>query len=384
VNNANLQQPEVKLVHDYITQRGGAERVALVLARAFEGAEFLTTLHNPSATFSEFDHINVKTSWLNSFGLFRRNHRLALPLLPFAVRSLKSDAKLTIVSTSAFAHGVKASGQTLVYCHTPPRFLYLSDEYLGAGLSARVLGAALRLLKPAFRRADQMAAKRATRYLANSTVVQARIRDVYGIEAKVVFPPHSVEIDGDLKPLFTAQEKFAQTPFFLLVSRLLPYKNVDQVIEAFRRLPNKNLLIVGSGPLLQELQKKLPSNCLIVSGITDDELRWAYAQATALLAPSLEDFGLTVIEAAARGVPSIALRAGGYLDTVVEGETGIFFSQPTAESIERAVFEFELSNFDALKISKHAEAFSEERFIAAIRAEATEMLKNDSTKQAHN
>jgi glycosyltransferase involved in cell wall biosynthesis len=370
------KQIRVALVHDYLTQRGGAERVALTLTKAFERAPLYVTLYNQSATYGEFADIDVRVSWLNKIKFLRRNHRLALPLLPAAVSSLKIDADLVVVSSSAFGHGITTDAPILVYCHTPPRFVYLSDEYLGTGAIGRLINSALTVFKPAFRRFDQKAAKRATAYLSNSSVVRERIGEVYGIEAPVLFPPHSIDQSGQRDAIPEVLAKFGDAPFCLVVSRLLPYKNVDKVVEAFRSLPNQRLVIVGSGPLAAQLQSALPDNAVMVSGISDSQMRWVYANAEFLMAPSYEDFGLTVIEAAAWGVPAVALRAGGYLDTVVENQTGIFFDTPDANKIAAAIERAYASKWDRAAVREHADKFSEANFIEQIRDIALGLVKN--------
>jgi glycosyltransferase involved in cell wall biosynthesis len=364
------------VVHDYLTQRGGAERVALTLTKAFPDAPLYVTLYEPETTYGEFKAIDVRVSWLNRYSIFRKNHRLALPLLPAAVKSLKIDADLVVVSSSAFGHGITTDAPTLVYCHTPPRFVYLSDEYLGTGAVGRLINSVLKVFKPAFRRFDQNAAKRASAYLSNSSVVRERIGEAYEIDAPVLFPPHSIDLSGNRDEVPEVTAKFGHEPFCLVVSRLLPYKNVDKLVAAFGNLPDHRLVIVGSGPLAPQLQAALPANAVMVSGISDSQMRWVYANAEFLMAPSYEDFGLTVIEAAAWGVPAVALRAGGYLDTVVEGQTGVFFDKADPESIADAVERAYLGEWNREAVREHAEKFSEANFIKQIREYAFSLLKN--------
>jgi glycosyltransferase involved in cell wall biosynthesis len=156
------------------------------------------------------------------------------------------------------------------------------------------------------------------------------------------------------------------------VSRLLPYKNVDVVVEAFRGL-DERLVVVGHGPLARELQRSLPPNARLLPVLTDAELRWVYAHAQVLLAPSIEDFGLTPLEAAAFGRPTLALRAGGYLDTVREGVTGAFFDRPRAEEVRQAVRHAQDVQWDATRIREHADGFGEARFRARLRDEVNRL-----------
>ncbi|MEO0025083.1 MAG: hypothetical protein RL196_1524 [Actinomycetota bacterium] len=368
--------PRVAVVHDYLTQRGGAERVVLSILKAFPEADLYTSLFSPEETFPEFRDLDVRTSWLNSVSLFRKNHRLALFLLPSAIESIKIDADLVVVSSSAFAHAVKTDAPVLVYCHTPPRYLYLADEYLGRGIKAQLIKSMVSLVRPALKFFDKKAARRATKYLANSTVVRSRIFDTYQIESDLVFPPTSLERSSDAKSLLLGRLAGTEGNFYILVSRLLPYKNVDKAIEAFRSRQDRSLIVVGSGPMFQQLNENLPENVRLFSNISDSQLNWLYSNAKAIIAPSFEDFGLTVIEAAARGVPAIALRAGGYLDTVAEGITGVFFDEPTQEQISLALEAFECADWNNDAIVEHADLFSEQKFISEMRRQAEKLLYN--------
>jgi glycosyltransferase involved in cell wall biosynthesis len=193
-------------------------------------------------------------------------------------------------------------------------------------------------------------------------MVRKQILYHYQIEAEVVAPPHSIDPGGEL-----AQVGSIDPGFFLCVSRLLPYKHVDAVIEAFRDLPNHRLVIVGSGPEERRLRWSAPHNVLLVGTVNDAQLRWLYAQAIALIAASFEDYGLTPLEAAAFGKPTAALRWGGYLDTVVENETGVLFDRPAPKLIRQSVLELMKAALSEVNIRAHAAAYSEERFIARLR-----------------
>lgn len=358
------EQPRVAIAHDYLTQRGGAERVVLSLLRAFPDAPVYTTLYNPAGTFPEFAGARVITSWLNAVPAFRKDHRLALPLLAPAVSSMRIDADILVASSTGWAHGFPTSGRKVVYCHSPARFLYLTDEYLGGPATASLKGRALLALRPALVRWDQRAARSAQRYLCNSTVVKRRIADVYGIEAEVVPPPGGVRPEGAQEPV-PALEAWTDD-YHLVVSRLLPYKNVHHVVDAFRTLPER-LVIVGRGPLSAELAASLPPNARLFEGLSDAQLRWVYAHSRALIAPSYEDFGLTPLEAGGFGKPCLALRAGGYLDTIVEGVNGSFFSEPSAAGIRAAVAANRSASWQPDEIRAHVDRFSEDRFIARLR-----------------
>jgi glycosyltransferase involved in cell wall biosynthesis len=346
----------VALVHDYLTQRGGAERVVLALAGDHPAAPVFTSLYQPSATFPAFADHDVRPSPLNRVAVLRAHHRLALPLLAPAFSRLSVDAEVAVCSSSGWAHGARVAGRKIVYCHTPARWLYQRDRYLGGAgpAAAAVLGA----LTPALRRWDRRAAASADRYVVNSHEVRRRVADLYGIVAEVVPPP--VDID----PAAGTEEVEGLSPGFLLcVSRLLPYKNVEAVCAAFARMPERQLVVVGAGPLAEAVAASAPPNVTLLGHVSDAELRWLYRESDGLVAASYEDFGLTPLEAAAFGRPTAALRFGGYLDTTVEGETGVFFDEPEPVRIADAVERLCRSSWDTEAIRAHARRFSAQRFL---------------------
>lgn len=353
------------IAHDYVTQRGGAERVVLAMLRAFPDATLYTTVYNPETTFPEFRDFRIVTTSLDRSPLLRRDHRVGLPLYPHAVGSAPIiDADVLLCSTTGFAHGFRTTGRKLIYCHSPARFIYLADEYLGTSAWAGPTGVALRALHPYLRAWDQRAAASADVYLANSTVVARRIRDVYGIEATVVPAPPALNtgVAAESVAALVGEE----TGHHLIVSRLLPYKNVLQAIDAFRDLPAERLVIVGKGPLTEKIRRIAPANVTLLQGISDGHLAGLYQGAKALIAPSFEDYGLTPLEAGVFGTPTLALRAGGYLDTVREGVSGAFFEEPTAEAIRNAVMENHNRHWNKAVIRHHADQFAEPYFAAEL------------------
>lgn len=363
--------PRLAIAHDYLTQRGGAERVVLAMARAFPEAEIHTLFHAPEQTYPDFAEHRIRTSGLNRVGVLRRDPRRALPLLRRAAGTMHIDADLVVASSSGWAHAFPARGRKVVYCHSPARWLYLEDDYLRGSSALDPRRAALRVLGPSLRRWDRAAAAGAEVYLANSTVVRERIRDVYGREARLLFPPLDVHFAGgeQVRPgqLGEATGEGTASGHFLVVSRLQAYKHVDQVVEAFRSLPGRRLVVVGDGPERARLEALAPPGVTFLRGLSDAELRWTYARARALIAVSHEDFGLTPLEASGHGVPTIALRRGGYLDTVREGRNGIFVEAPDAAEITRAVQRLEALTWDPGTVRETVEDFGEDRFAATLR-----------------
>jgi glycosyltransferase involved in cell wall biosynthesis len=351
----------VALAHDYLTQRGGAERVVLSMTRAFPGAPLYTSLFEPRGTFPEFSSVDVRPSALNAVAPLRRHHRWALPFLAPAVASIRIDADVVLCSSSGWAHGIRTAGRKLVYCHAPARWLYQTNRYVrDLGLPARVAAGAL---AAPLRRWDRGAAASANRYLVNSSHVAAMVKAAYGIDAQVLHPPPALQAGGVSEAIPNVEPGF-----FLCVSRLLPYKNVTAVVEAFASRPHDRLVVIGSGPDESRLRAMAPPNVRLVGTVGDERLRWAYAACAGVIAASYEDFGLIPLEAASFGKPAAVLRFGGYLDTVREGETGVFFDQPTAEHVAASVDELQARVWGGDILRTHAERYSEARFIEHLRA----------------
>jgi glycosyltransferase involved in cell wall biosynthesis len=345
----------VAIVHDYVTQRGGAERVVLRMLEAFPGAPLYTSLYDPDRTYPGFRSADVRPLATNRLVPLRRWHRLAFPVLATAFSRLDVDADVVFCSSSGWAHAARTRGRKVVYCHAPARWLYQTDRYLRGRRSAA--SAALALLRPRLLEWDRRAAASAHRYLANSTEVSRRIRSLYGIDAEVLPPPPALE-PGAERPVAELEPGF-----FLCVSRLLPYKNVDAVVAAFRALSDERLVVVGSGPEQRRLAADAAANVRFCPSVTDEELRWLYGACVGHVSASYEDFGLTPLEAASFGRPSAVLRFGGFLDTVVEGKTGVFFEEPTPAAIHDALVRMRNRGWDETILRAHAEQFSGARFV---------------------
>jgi glycosyltransferase involved in cell wall biosynthesis len=373
------QTCRIALAHDYLTQRGGAERVAAIMAHAFPTAPLYTTLYEPGGTFPDFAKLDIRTSAANRSGLLRRYHRLAFPVLAPVVSSMSVDADLLLASSSGWAHGIRCTGRKVIYCHAPARWLYQCDRYLGPreGLRAgqRVRRAAALTAVTAFgsqlRSWDRRQALGADRYLVNSTVVKQAVREAYGVDAEVLPPPPAMLPNGDATPLAGIER-----PFLLCVARLLPYKNVAQVIEAAKLVSDLDLVVVGVGPdrarLLGIIRNK--PGIHLVGAVSDSELRWLYRECTALIAASYEDYGLSPLEAASFGKPTAALQAGGFLDTIDESVNGVFFAEPDPTAIAQALAELRRRDWDGTTIARHANGFSQERFINRLHAIVAEEL----------
>jgi glycosyltransferase involved in cell wall biosynthesis len=353
---------DVAFVHDYLTQRGGAERVAGQIAALLPNASLFTTVHDRrEVPLSFVGGRPWQTSFLQPLAL-RLPLKLLLPLLPSAAASLDVRGSETVISSSsAFAHHVrKARGaRHICYCCTPAHFLWQRDEYFRARPALRQ---ALTPLLALLERLDLKAAGDVDAYIAVSRHVAGRIRDIYGREASVLYPP--VEI-ARFAP---SRERSGR---FLVVSRLVRPKRVELVIEAANRhaLP---LDVVGKGPELEALRRLAGPTVKVHGWQTDETVRRAMAECTAVIVAGEEDFGLVAAEAQASGRPPVAFARGGSLEIVEDGTTGFLFDEQTPEAIAAAMQRAASSAIDVASLRDSAGRFElagfGQRFESAIDA----------------
>lgn len=347
----------VVLAHDYLTQRGGAERVTLELWKAVQPNFLYAALYDPARTFPEFAALPVQTSFLNKIPPFRKDPRRALPLLKHVWNNPQvRAADVVVCSSSGWSHGVRTAphAKKIVYCHNPPRWIYQSSDYLEeAPPAARC---ALALLRKGLLEWDRRAAASVDVYIANSTSVADRIERFYGRKPKIAFPPICIDTAA-------AQKKVAGLTgrFFLTIGRPRGYKGTHLLVEAVSQMLDVTLVVVGGGQ-----RRMLASNVVNVGRVSDEELRWLYSNARALISVSKEDFGLTPIEANAFGTPALLLRAGGFLDSTVEGISGRFIEKPTIAAVQAAISAFP-TDWDKGALLDHAERFKPAAFHAQIR-----------------
>lgn len=350
---------KVAIVHDSVAQRGGAERVLLQMMRAFPDAPIYTAIFDPDATYPEFGRADIRPLGVNRVGVFRRNHRLALPLLATAYSRLVVDADVVFCASWGWAHGARVTGRKVVYCYTPARWLYQSDRYVGNAPSLRRI--ALLPLRAPLTRWDRHQAATADRYLTLSRAVQDRITTTYHRDSEILPPPPGLTPDGPLQPVAGLEPGFLLCP-----SRFLPYKNVDAVIGAMSLLPQHRLVVVGTGPLAGRIAQRSGPRVKVMVAAEDAELRWLYQNCATVVSASYEDYGLTPLEGAGFGKPSAVLRWGGFLDTVQEGVTGLFFDAPEPGMIARAVQDLLELNLPQAPIRAHAARFAPEEFITRL------------------
>ena len=350
---------KVAIVHDFLNQRGGAERTALAIARLFPEAPVYTSLYEPEDTFEEFAGIDVRTSFMQKLPHGERIFRALLPLYPPAFRSFDlSKYDLVISSSTHWSHHVRVpNGFHVVYCHNPPRWLYQSEDYVAQEGGLVPVWARLPLIPVlrVLRSADQKAAKQPDAYICNSRLVAARIWQTYGRKAIVVNPPVDLSRFAEIKRPKEGGD------YYLVVSRLLPYKRVDLAVEVCSRR-GVPLVVVGDGPARADLEAIAGPNVRFVGSVGDAELLDLFAGARALIHSGEEDFGLMPLEANAAGIPSVCIRNAGALETVVPGVTGILFPEQRGGMLNAALDELERTPWDASILRAHAEKFSEKVF----------------------
>ena len=320
-----------------------------------------TSFYDAEGTFPEFRDQDVRTSWVDRASALRQRHRFALPILATVFRSMHVEADVVVCSSSGWAHGVATEGKRVVYCHSPAKWLHRREDYLGEH-PGRLARLGLQAVDRHVRKFDHQSALRADTYVANSNFIADQVRDVYGIDAEVLPPPAGIGPHGPQEPM-----PGIEPGFFLTVARLLPYKNVHRTIEAFSLLPGERLVVVGEGAARAAFEALAPLNVRLLGGLADPQLRWLYANCRGVIAASREDFGLTSVESAAFGKPIAALRWGGFLDTIEEGRSGVFFDHPEPEEIAIAVQLAAELEWDAERIRAHAAVFREARFVERIR-----------------
>jgi glycosyltransferase involved in cell wall biosynthesis len=342
----------VALVHDYLTQTGGAERVVLAMSGIWPDAPIYTSLYRADSTFPGFGATDVRTSaldWLPVDDGFRN----LFPFYPAAFRAFGPlEYDVVISSSSGWAHSVRTANHTFhaVYCHTPPRWLYNGDHLVDA--RRRVL----RPLVGALRGWDRGAAQRADLYIANSQEVARRIRAQYRVDPPIVYPP--VDVDR-----FAPRERGER---LLVVSRLLPYKRVDAIVDAATRA-GIGLDVVGTGPSLDDLRRRAGPTVQFHGRVSDDAVCELMQGCRSLCVPGKEDFGITPVEAQAAGKPVVAFAAGGTLETVEDGVTGTFFSRHEPAEVLDAIRRCDQIHTPPDEIASSARRFSRHAFEVGLR-----------------
>lgn len=350
---------KVALVHDWLPILGGAEKVLEAIYELYPSPIYTLIKNDEALKGSIFEKALINSSFIQKLPFATTKYRNYLPFFPFAIEQFDlSEYELIISSSYAVAKGIltKPNQLHICYCHSPIRYAwdmyfdYLKDAHLKKGLKALLAKIILHYI----RIWDYTSAQRVDYFVANSFNVASRIRKFYGRESSVIYPP----VDVDKFELCEQKEDF-----YLTASRLVPYKKVDLIVEAFANMPDKKLLVLGDGPQLNVIKKKATKNIEIIGYAHFEKLKLYMQKAKAFVFAAKEDFGIVPLEAMSCGTPVIAYAEGGILETVKENKTGIFFHKQTPNSIIDAVKKFEQKDdFDPKVIRNHALKFSKERF----------------------
>lgn len=354
-------QRKIALVHDWLNQNGGAENVLEEFVSLFPGAPVYTSMYAPEKMPDTYREWPIQTSFMQRLPGVTRYHQPYLPFYPLAfARTDLREYDLVLSNKSGFCHGIQAGGKGqrpihICYCLTPTRFLWLYEQYREReqinGLADRLLQPLLALL----RRWDRAVAQNVDHFVAISTEIQQRIKNIYGRESVVIHPP----VDTTY---FQPDPTGHVGDYYLIVGRLIPYKRVDLAVEAFSHLPNEKLIVIGDGRDLEELSAQSGPNVTFLGRQSREKVLELLQGCKAFIFPGLEDFGIAPVEAMSVGRPVIAFAGGGALDTVVPGITGELFAQQDVESLLTTLQNFDAMSYDPVACRQQAERFSTENF----------------------
>lgn len=357
-----MKKPKIAIAHDFLMQHGGAENVTLELSEAFPEAPIYTLFYNLKKVNPAFANKDLRASFLQRVPFPLGRYQWVLPMMSIAAESLDfSDFDIVVSSSNVHAKGILVGEETLhlSYCHTPARYLWTeTSSYVKSLKYPGFMKPFITSYLTNLRKWDFLAAQRPDVYVSNSRYVANRLRKYYRRESVTIYPP--VETDK-----FSIADR--QGDYFLIGGRLVAYKRYDYAIKAFNRM-RMPLKVFGDGPELKRLKKAARPNIEFLGRVSDEERTRLFQGCRAFLFPQVEDAGITPVEAMACGRPVIAFRAGGALETVVEGVTGEFFDFEEWEAMADKIVRFDESKYDPQAIRQHAEKFSRERFRREIRA----------------
>lgn len=346
--------PRVALVHDFLLDVRGAERVFAALCDLYPQADVFTAVYDERGTEGWFAHRDVNTSFLQRLRPTARTFRMLLALYPYAMEALDlSGYDVVVSSSSAWAHGVLVDPESVhvCYCHNPFRYAWNARDatLAGRGVASRT---ALAVVLKRWRMWDFVAAQRVDRYVANSETTRRRIGRYFDRDATVLHPP--VET-GRFAPVAEVGDAYA------VLSELMAHKRIDVAVEAFTAL-RRPLTVIGNGPDYRRLKRLAGPTVRFTGRVSDEEAAGLLARARALVVTATEEFGIAAVEAQAAGRPVIALRRGGARETVVEGQTGTFYDTPSAAALAAAVRRFDADTVDPAACVRNARRFDVEHF----------------------
>jgi len=350
---------KIALVHDYFVQMGGAERVAMAMHDAFPSAPIYTTVALQHRLPQQFRGADIRTSPMQWLPGIEHGFRHYFMLYPFAVENFNlSDYDLIFSSSSGYAKGVRRRRDAIhvCYCHTPMRWVWRYEDYVARERFGGFARSALPLAMWGLKKWDLRAAQQPNFYIANSALVAERIRKTYGRDSTVIPPPIDV---SRFRPVSDDEIE----DYYLVLSRLVPYKRIDLVIEACKRL-DRRLVIIGDGPDRARLEMLAGPRTEFLGHQTDEQVNHYASHCRALMFPGEEDFGMVPLEVNAAGRPVIAFRGGGAMETVVEGVTGVFFDKPSSSCLLEAIENLESCSWQQAELRKHAEKFDKSIFVS--------------------
>jgi glycosyltransferase involved in cell wall biosynthesis len=374
VYSGSVLPMNIALVHDWLNQKGGAEHVLESLARLFPAAPIYTSIYWPQAMPASYGDWDIRTSFMNRLPWVKRHHQPFLPLYPIAFESFDfSGYDLVLSNKSGFCHGIITGPETLhiCYCLTTTRYLWNFSHYAQREEIGRLGRALLQPVLSYLRLWDRLAADRVDHFIAISRTVQQRVARLYRRESAVIHPPVDTE-------RFSVSGGRIED-YYLIVSRLVPYKRVDLAVRALNHL-DRPLIVVGEGRDRANLERLAGPTVTFAGHLSDEKVSDLLTRCRAFIFPGVDDFGIAPVEAMASGRPVIAFAGGGALDSVAEGQTGLFFREPTPEALAAAIQQFETLDFDSATIRRHAERFSQ----AVFEEKLTTFVENavESSKQS--
>jgi glycosyltransferase involved in cell wall biosynthesis len=354
------------IVHDWLNGMRGGEKVLEALIELFPDATIYTLFYERVKVSPPIASRKIVTSWLERVPGIYRHYRNLLPLFPAAIESFQlQDFDLVISSSHAVAKAVKASRALhICYCHTPMRYLWDPESGYAMQWHQRL---ALSAIRDRLQRWDHATAGRVDHFVANSQFVRGRIRQYYGRDSDVIYPPVDTRF-------YTPAAETPREDFYLAAGAMVSYKRLDVILEAFRRI-SRRLVVAGGGAEFHRLRRLAPPNVQFLGWVSDAELRELYRKARAFIFAAREDFGIMPVEARSCGCPVIGLAEGGLLETVGDGVSGVLFEKQDAKSITQAIVQFESRTWFNDQVRGGVEEFSRERFkeqIGRFIAEKTE------------
>jgi glycosyltransferase involved in cell wall biosynthesis len=346
---------KIAIVHDYLNQFGGAERVVAALNEIWPNAPVFTSIYNRKALPDIFQKMDIRVSFMQKFPFIFKLFKYYLLFYPLAFENFNLDGYDVILSSSsAFAKGIKKRDNQLhiCYCHSPMRFVWRYEDYVKKEAIPSALKKIMPIILKPLKKWDLGAVDNVDFFIANSSNVAKRIEKTYNRKSVIIYPPVETDI---FRPSIN------QSDYFLLLSRLNSYKRIDIVIEAFRRL-DLPLKVIGEGPCRKYLESVAGKNIEFLGRVNDRKMAKYLSCCRALIFPGEEDFGIVPLEAMSAGRPVIAYQAGGALETVVQGQTGLFFKEQNSDSLIKALDKFQFMGFDRKIIRAHAKKFDKENF----------------------